>query len=813
MAMKKTVLANACLLALAAGATSALANVQIGGVVIGNQDQTLSNVDIVTSGSTRGVEIYNPAQSGFGSITLSNSNIRSENGDGIYMLSGSTSLDGVNIDTQGGKGIDVNNYSSADLLNTHITTQGSNADGLWLAMDQSTASLNKSSIATSGSASHALNAQYGTATLNYSQLSTAGQGSYGLYTENSVTGSGNTISTTGDSGFGVFAARGGHITLSKTDVSTAGKGAAGLLAYVDSSIDGDTLNVQATGANSPTAWVSEGTLNLKNSTLAASGQQGAGVLISTSAPTSSKVSQVMLDNTQLTSSNGAALQINSNALADIQANNGTVLTGDVRALTGSRASLAFNHNSSLEGAVDGLNQLNLDSSSRWLLTGHSQLNALNNNGEISFQNGAFKTLEVNTLSGSGAFAMNGDLAALRSDHLTVNGEASGAHLLRYSNSGANPTDPHGVLPLVSTGTGSSAQFQLANGKVDAGAFSYQLEQRGDQWVLAAQQVGGGENPGAGGDTPGSGSGGGFLPSPGAASALGIANALPTVWYAELSTLRSRMGELRSGNREGGVWAQTLGGETRVDNGAGVAYRQQQSGVSIGVDSAHPLESSRVITGLFSGVSNNDLHFTNGSSGRVNSFFVGSYASWLADNGWFSDAVIKFNNYQSSADARLSDGSRIHGGYSVPGIGLSLEGGKHIELSQGWFIEPSAQIAALWTKGDRYHFDNGLQAESGTGRSQQAALHGMLGKDLMLENGMLLQPWLRLSAIQELENRNNTQINGYRFNNDLSGTRGQLTAGVAAQLRQDTQIYAEASTAKGRHIEQPWHAALGVRWSW
>ena len=338
-------------------------------------------------------------------------------------------------------------------------------------------------------------------------------------------------------------------------------------------------------------------------------------------------------------------------------------------------------------------------------------------------------------------------------------------------------------------------------------------------MLAAKQVGGGQGPGtgpgAGGGNPGNGSGagGGFLPSPGAASALGIANALPTAWYAELSTLRSRMGELRSGNRDGGVWAQTLGGETRVDNGAGVAYRQQQQGVSVGVDSAHPVENGRVLTGLFSGVSNNDLHFNNGSSGRVNSFFVGSYASWLADNGWFTDAVIKFNNYNSSADARLSDGSRTKSGFSVPGVGLSLEGGKHIDLRDGWFVEPSAQIASLWTKGDRYRFDNGLQAESGTGRSQQAALHGVLGKDLTLDNGMLIQPWVRLSAIQEFENSNNTQINGYRFNNDLSGTRGQLTAGVAAQLRKDAQVYAEASTAKGRHIEQPWSAAVGLRWSW
>ncbi|MBB1202753.1 autotransporter outer membrane beta-barrel domain-containing protein [Enterobacteriaceae bacterium 89] len=823
MALKPSFLTQCCLLAMAAGSVPALANVQIGGVVIGNQDQTLSGVDVVTHGSERAIEVYNPDRSGHGSITLSSGNVSSENGDAIYLLSGTANLTDVNIDT-GGKGININNYSNADLLNTHVTTNGQYADGLWLAMDQSNAAVNNSSFATTGDTAHAFNAQYGKATLNNSKLSTSGQGSYGLYTENEVSGSGNTIVTKGDSGFGVFAARGGKINLSDTSVTTEGKGTAALLSYVDSVISGDNLNVSASGDSSPAAWVSEGRLDLKNSHLSASGESGAGLLISDSSA-SGKPSVITLDNTLVNATNGPVVQINSNVLAGIDVSNNSHLSGDVRSDTSSRAILALSSNSSLAGAVNGLNQLSLDNSSRWLVTGNSQFNALHSDGDVVFQPAGnnFKTLTLKAFDGDGSVSMQGDIAALRADHITITDQDSGNHLLSYGNHGKDPTNPDNVLPLVTTSKNSSSQFQLAGGAVDAGAFTYHLEQRGDEWVLAAKRVGdGGDNSGgdnSGGDAGGNGSDNGaggkgpYLPSPTAATALGIVNALPTAWYSELSTLRSRMGELRKGNRDGGVWAQTIGGATQVDNHAGVAYRQQHEGVNVGVDSSHEVENGRVIAGLFSGIGNSDLHFASGSSGRVNSFFIGSYASWLSDEGWFSDAVLKLNNFNSTADARMSDGSRSRGGYSVPSLGVSLEGGRHIEFANDWFIEPSVQLAAMWSKNDRFSFDNGLQAESGSARSKQAAIHGVIGKNVTLANGMLLQPWLRVSAIEEMEKNNQMKINGYAFNNDLAGTRGEATLGLAAQVNADTQLYAEAGSGAGRHIEMPWHAAAGVRWSW
>ncbi|WP_052050179.1 autotransporter outer membrane beta-barrel domain-containing protein [Cedecea neteri] len=791
------------LLALACAAYQASA-ASSPGISIGQGNVSLTGADIAATGSDNAVEIYNPAMSGHGYVTLVDSTLSSEQGDAVYLLSGDISLTNSTVTTQGGMGINVNNDSNALIRGGSVTTLGNNASGLWLARGDSTADVDGTHFTTSGSMSHAFEAQYGNAKLNHSVLNTSGLGSYGLYTEASVEGEDNEITTSGDSGIGVFAARGGVIKLNNSQITTAGASAAGLLAYPGSTIQGDNLTVNVSGNNSPALWAREGTLALSHSQISATGQSGAGLLVTSS--TAGNASQISLTGSQLSSANGPAIQVNSNALADINLLNGSQLLGDVLAASGSLVNLNFTDASGLTGAVNGVEQLSLDGNSRWTMTGSSALNQLHTDGVVEFSaSGGFKTLSLGSLSGNGDFSLNTDLAALKGDLIAVSGQAAGNHQLRINNSGLEPANP-ADLTVVTTG-GGSGKFALYGGLVDAGAYSYRLQQQGDNWALVPYTSGGGGRGGDGGDN------GAILPSPTAASALGIVNALPVAWFSELTTLRSRMGDVRQGLSSGGAWAQTTGGETRVNNGAGVDYRQTQQGVTAGIDGIHSFDNGRLLTGLFSGVGNTRLNFDRGSRGKVNSFTVGAYGTWLQNDGWFTDAVMKLNNFASRADAVMSDGTKTHGGFNVPGLGLSLEAGKHIKLNDGWFVEPSVQGATLWTKGEAFRFDNGLQADSGSTRSEQLAAHLSAGKDLQLQNGVVLQPWARVSLVQTFRGNNQMNINHHGFDNDLAGTQGVFALGAAAMLRADTQVYAEASTSQGERVSSPWSGMLGVRWSW
>lgn len=220
-----------------------------------------------------------------------------------------------------------------------------------------------------------------------------------------------------------------------------------------------------------------------------------------------------------------------------------------------------------------------------------------------------------------------------------------------------------------------------------------------------------------------------------------------------------------------------------------------------------------IIGVFGGYSKNSLNFAGDSTGSINSFFVGAYNTWLWNSGWYVDVVAKANNFDSSSDVRMSDGVKTKGSYSTPGFGLSVEAGRQYRFDQGWFIEPSVELSALWVKGQRYEFDNGLRAASQQATSKQAALNAVAGRTFRLDNGINLQPWLRAAAIKEFSDNNAVSINGNHFTNDMSGLRGEYGAGLSAQVRNDVQIYADMNYSKGDKIESPWSGNLGVRWTW
>jgi len=303
-------------------------------------------------------------------------------------------------------------------------------------------------------------------------------------------------------------------------------------------------------------------------------------------------------------------------------------------------------------------------------------------------------------------------------------------------------------------------------------------------------------------------------TPSAATALGMFNATPSVWYGELTTLRTRLGDTRLGEQEGGAWVRAIGGQLKMHDANGEGYSQNQSGISVGVDNAMNIgDNSKMLLGVFSGYSRSDLDFTRNSSGTIDSTFVGGYSTFILQNGWFIDNVIKANNFSSHTNARMSDGTLVDGSDSTQGVGLSVELGRRINFNQGWFIEPSAQISTLWVKGADYHLSNGLQANSDQASSKQGALHTVLGRTLKLQNGMQIQPWVRASLIEEFAKNNKVSINDNAFNNDMSGLRGEFTLGTSAQVTKDLQIYTEANYSKGERIETPWGASLGLRWSW
>ncbi|WP_046811332.1 MULTISPECIES: autotransporter outer membrane beta-barrel domain-containing protein [Pseudomonas] len=521
------------------------------------------------------------------------------------------------------------------------------------------------------------------------------------------------------------------------------------------------------------------------------GQSGSAIAVGTAGRTPAAAKIDVLNGSTLKAGNGILVEVGAVGTADILVS-ASALEGDIVVAEGGSGRLTLANQATLKGRLENLDRLALNSEGQWVMTGDAQLNDLSmDGGSVQFgDNGEFYTLQVANLEGNGTFVMNVDFADGKSDLLEVTGNATGDHQILVTSTGKDPLADT-ELHMVHTAAGD-ANFSLAGGPVDLGTFAYGLVQRGNDWYLDASTR---------------------TLSNGTKTILALANTAPTVWYGELTTLRSRMGEVRRNDGAAGGWVRSYGNQYNA-SASGFGYKQRQQGMSFGADGRLPVGDGNWLAGLTAGYSNSDLNLQGGSTGKVDSFHLGAYATWLdPQSGYYFDGVAKLNRYQNRAEVQLSDGTKTKGDYSNHGVGLSLEAGRHLKLGDGYFVEPYAQLAAMTIKGQSYHLDNGLRASGDDTHSLQGKLGTTAGRTFDYGEGRMIQPYLRAAVAHEFVNGNQVRVNGNSFHNDLAGTRAELGAGLVAAWSQQWQAHAEFDYANGERLEQPWGVSVGVRYNW
>jgi len=544
------------------------------------------------------------------------------------------------------------------------------------------------------------------------------------------------------------------------------------------------------------------------------GQNGSAIFVRGDAAGLGAVANITVGNgSSLTGSNGVMLDVQRGGVANMTVNNSALtgdvqltgnstakvtldqstLLGDVTAEAGSTANVELNNQSVLTGRLENVASLSVNSNAQWVMIGDGSVADVSmSGGSIKFGDPtAFHTLSVGTLSGSGTFVMDANFATGQADFLNVTGTASGNHNLLIGSSGTDPLTDNS-LHVVHI-AGGDAQFSLLNGPVDLGTFSYGLTQRGDDWYLDTETR---------------------AISPGARSVLALFNAAPTVWYGELSTLRSRMGEVRMDAGKAGGWIRAYGNKYTVSAASGTGYQQTQQGISFGADAPLPVGDGQWLAGLMGGYSKSDLDLQRGTSGTIDSYYVGAYTTWLDEqSGYYFDGVLKFNRFQNESSVALSDGHRAKGDYDNNGVGASLEFGRHIKLDNDYFIEPYTQLSGVIIQGKDYNLDNGLSGQGDRTGSLLGKLGSTAGRNFNMGNGQVIQPYVRIAYVHEFADTNKVHVNGNEFNNDLSGSRGELGTGIAVSLADRLQVHADFDYSNGDNIEQPWGANIGVRYSW
>ncbi|WP_285426712.1 autotransporter outer membrane beta-barrel domain-containing protein [Pseudomonas sp. efr-133-TYG-103a] len=751
------------------------------------------------------------------------------NAGGQILSLGGSGAGTLNLNAGSSAGrITLNAGSAANIIGATITTTGTVAA---FTADAALVTLTNSSVSGEGLGIYGVQTIGGPgATFLINGGSVTGvTGGMRLSVNSSVDATGTVIQGTGANSYGIQALnsnmtlRNSTVTGGLNGISYRGSpGATGTVDLVGTHVEGASgAAIQISGQNAAVT----ANLNLLNGTTLTGGNGNALEVTDNATATVTVQASDLQGNIDISNDSTADLTFDQGSLAgnisadgsstgSLTMNNGSTLIGNVSgvhdiSLSASRMTgditsdgtgvVSLENDSVFTGNLIDVDQLTVGDPSIWNMTASNSINTLvMDTGTVKF-GGAneFYQLNVGTLSGTGTFVMDVDYATNQHDTLVVSGSATGSHTLQIAGSGVDPASPQ-PLTVVQTG-GGNATFALAGDRaVDVGTYSYQLASTsngagGTDWFLDPRTA---------------------TISPGTRSVLALFNTAPTVWYGELTSLRSRMGELRFNGGKAGGWVRSYGNKYNVDEASGVGYQQTQHGLSLGADAPLPMGDGQWLIGVLAGHSTSDLDISRGTSGTVKSYYVGAYTTWLDQaSGYYFDGVLKLNRFRNDSKVSMSDGTRAKGDYDNDGLGGSVEFGRHVKLDDGYFVEPFTQWAAVVIQGKDYGLDNGMQAQGDRTRSLLGKVGVTAGRNFAMEGGSVVQPYVRVAGVHEFAKNNEVQVNNNVFNNDLSGSRGELGAGVAVAFSDSLQLHADFDYSNGEHIEQPFGANVGLRYSW
>jgi len=540
------------------------------------------------------------------------------------------------------------------------------------------------------------------------------------------------------------------------------------------------------------------------------GQSGSAILVKSDYARSFTTADILVANgSSLLSSNGIALKVEGGYSQDDELNSSVNFTVDNSTVEGdvvvddlSTANVTLQKNAILKGQLSGVGNLTLDSGGTWKMVADGGVaNLAMNGGAVEISDGSgkeFHTLTVGSLSGKGIFVAGTHLGLPEGDKLVVTeaGGAKGEFLLRIKNTGAEPTAEN-ALTLVET-NGGGATFAVEGGAVDLGTYKYQLERVGDDWRLTGERTGPGPNP----DIPAE-------LSESAKTVISLDAAAANIWYAETGTLRQRLGDVRMGKGENGLWGRSYGRDLKGNGAGDTDFDQSIWGLQAGAEREVNLGGLPIILGVFGGYSNSTVDLDGGSKGEVDSGYGGLYATWLGNDGLYVDGLFKINRFSNDARVVMSDSTGAQGDYSATGVGGQVEIGKTYQLASGWYAEPFAQLSALRIGSFNYDLDNGLTAQGDAYESVQGRIGATFGRNLKLDNGGIFQPYVRVAVAQEFIDSNKLRINTVDFNNAFNGTRGEVGVGFAYQLRDALNIHADMDFSGGKGVSQNWGGNIGV----
>ncbi|EAM3932300.1 fibronectin-binding autotransporter adhesin ShdA [Salmonella enterica] len=477
------------------------------------------------------------------------------------------------------------------------------------------------------------------------------------------------------------------------------------------------------------------------------------------------------------------------------------------------------------------------------------------NGDLinmgTIASGSTSSTPGNTLYVDGNYTGNGGSLYLNTvlgdddsatDKLVITGDASGTTDLYINGIGDGAQTTNGIEVVDVGGVSTSDAFELKN-EVNASLYTYRLywNESDNDWYLASKaqsdddDSGGDDSdvtPSDGGDDGGNvtppddgGDGGDVAPQ----YRADIGAYMGNQWMArnlQMQTLYDREGS-QYRNADGSVWARFKAGKAESEAVSGNIdmdsnYSQFQLGGDI-LAWGHGQQS--VTVGVMASYINADTDSTGNrgadgsqftSSGNVDGYNLGVYATWFADaqthSGAYVDSWYQYGFYNNSVES----GDAGSESYDSTANAVSLETGYRydIALSNGNTVSLTPQAQVVWQNysADSVKDNYGTRIDGQDGDSWTTRLGLRVDGKLYKGSRTVIQPFAEANWLHTSDDVS-VSFDDATVKQDLPANRAELKVGLQADIDKQWSVRAQVAGQTGSNDFGDLNGSLNLRYNW
>ncbi|EDO1487515.1 fibronectin-binding autotransporter adhesin ShdA [Salmonella enterica subsp. enterica serovar Anatum] len=483
------------------------------------------------------------------------------------------------------------------------------------------------------------------------------------------------------------------------------------------------------------------------------------------------------------------------------------------------------------------------------------------NGDLinmgTITSGSSSSTPGNTLYVDGDYTGNGGSLYLNTvlgdddsatDKLVITGDASGTTDLYINGIGDGAQTTNGIEVVDVGGVSTSDAFELKN-EVNASLYTYRLywNESDNDWYLASKaqsdddDSGGDDSdvtPSDGGDdggnvTPPDDGGDVTPPDDGGDVApqyrADIGAYMGNQWMArnlQMQTLYDREGS-QYRNADGSVWARFKAGKAESEAVSGnIDMDSNYSQFQLGGDILAWGNGQQSFTvGVMASYINADTDSTGNrgadgsqftSSGNVDGYNLGVYATWFADaqthSGAYVDSWYQYGFYNNSVES----GDAGSESYDSTANAVSLETGYRydIALSNGNTVSLTPQAQVVWQNysADSVKDNYGTRIDGQDGDSWTTRLGLRVDGKLYKGSRTVIQPFAEANWLHTSDDVS-VSFDYATVKQDLPANRAELKVGLQADIDKQWSVRAQVAGQTGSNDFGDLNGSLNLRYNW